>query len=113
MFEFTLEKATKLAKQKNWDKLRHKLNKNDPKIGAIVAQACSTVDDDGSYNILIELMKHDQRPIKLAAVRGLGELGRDAARTHISWLKQHTPESDTEMHAAISEAMAKIRHDKN
>ena len=112
MFELTLEKAKKMAEKKQWEKLMKKLSKNDPKISSIVAEACGTVNDDGSYNILIQLMKSESREIKLAAIRGLGELGRDTARTHISWLKQHTPEEDTEIHEAIMNAMTKIRHSK-
>lgn len=105
MFKFDAEK---LVQAKKWKKLNAVLEKDDREKTLQIARACEKCTDDDAYNTLTTLLKHPDREIKLAAVRGLGAMKRPASFTHLSHLAT-TVGDDPELKEEIEKAVQAVK----
>ena len=97
----------KLVKEGKFEKLEAEVAKLDAEKCKQVAEACATSREDGAYNVLVSILDKEDRECKMAAIKGLGDQGRESASTHLMHLMDAAG-SDAEMKAAIETALDKI-----
>lgn len=102
-----------LVKAHKWDKLEKKASHGDTALRAEIATLCGTSKDDEAYNLLIRLTSDPEKDVQLAAIKSLGEVGRESAIAHLQWLSSHIPEERTEEQKMIQQAMNKIKTRKD
>ena len=84
-----LEKYEKIVQKKNWKKLGHEMKHASAENLVLLAQACGTVNEDETYNALVDMMRHADERVQLAAIESLGKVGRPAAATQLSWMAEN------------------------
>lgn len=79
-----------------------------------VADACGTGRSEEPYNILTDLLAHEDKRVKEAAIRGMGNLRYDISSqmTRLHWLAERLPDGTDDLKAAISDALASLRDAK-
>jgi HEAT repeat protein len=102
------QKAAKLVKRNRWGKINKLLEKGDSEIRAALASELKNNRDDNSINLLIILLKDSDEKVQLEAVKSLGELRVERAKTHLQNMFKFVPEDKTELIEAIKDAIAKI-----
>lgn len=107
MFGNSEEKMEHLVKKGQWDKLIHKSGSSDVKTRVAVAEACGQAADVAALNVLIPLLRDGSKDVRLQAVKSIGLVGDESAKTHLLMLEQ-TPGNDDEMKAALKEAIHQI-----
>ena len=85
----SLEKYEKIVQKKNWKKLAHELQHAGAEDLVLLAQACGTVDEDDTYNTLVDMLRCPDERVQLAAIEALGKVGRAAAATQLSWTAEN------------------------
>lgn len=105
------EKLTKLVTKKKWDKLR-KLMTSDKETVCNLAKACAHSNDDESTNLLIELLRANDREIQMAAIASLGQVGNEHAIASLQYIEKSQPDCGADMIHAIHTAIGSIRNRK-
>ena len=102
------EKLTKMVTKKKWEALR-KLMGKDKETVCNLAKACKHSGDDESTNLLIELLRVDDREIRMAAIDSLGQVGNEHAIASLQYIEKSQPDCGEDMIAAIHSAIGAIR----
>lgn len=107
-------KYIKAVASKQWKKLAKLAAGKDLDTIIEVAEACGTGRSEEPYNILVDMLANSDSRVKLAAIRGLGNLRYDLSSqaTRLHWLAERLPEGSDELQAAISDSLASIRDAK-
>lgn len=107
-------KYEKAVASKQWKKLAKLASGKDFSTIVEVAEACGTGRSEEPYNILVDLLASSNKDVKLAAIKGLGNLRYDLSSqaTRLHWLAERLPEGSDDLQAAISDALACIRDAK-
>lgn len=103
------EKLIKMVTKKKWDALR-KLMGKDKETVLNLARACAHSDDDESTNVLIELLRADDRDIRMAAIASLGKVGNEHAVASLQYIEKSNPNCGADMIAAVHTAIGSIRN---
>ena len=72
-----------------------------------LAEKCADCGTEEAYNILVDLLDTDDRSVIIAAVKGLGKIGRDTGATHLRYLMGKYMK-DKEMYQEIVNALKLI-----
>ena len=91
-----------------WDKISKKLNGADTQARISLASACGSSSDEEASNVLINLLQDSDESVQLQAVKPLGLIGHDNAKTHLQWLAKNLKDGQKELGDAINEAAVQI-----
>ena len=103
------EKLIKMVTKKKWDALR-KLMGKDKETVLHLAKACAHSSEDESTNILIELLRANDRDIQMAAIVSLSEVGNEHAVASLQYIEKSNPNCGDDMIKAIHTAISNIRN---
>lgn len=73
-----------------------------------MASACGKSEDEEALNILVDLLDDGDENVVMEAVKSLGEVGRDNAKTHLLALMEKLPDEKAELKAAVKDSISKI-----
>lgn len=97
-----------LVEKHSWEKINKKLPKLDSQEKTDLAIACGKCFDEDSSYTLINLLTDSDMNVVMQAVKSLGDIGHDNAKTHLQMLLGRLPDSNGENGTIIKDAIAKI-----
>lgn len=97
-----------LVEKHHWDKIKKKLPTLSPSDRVTLAAACGKSSDEDALNLLMELLEDKNEAVVMQAVKSLGDVGRDNAKTHLLALLEKLPEGNEPLKAVIKESISKI-----
>lgn len=107
MFGNSEQKLEHLVKAHQWEKISKKISSSDAKTRLAAAEACGSADDEEAANLLVHLLRDSDKAVQLMAVKSIGQVGGEAAKTHLQQLLEQPGDSD-ELKAAIKESILEI-----
>jgi hypothetical protein len=112
MFFNNENQMEQMVKKNQWDKIAKKLHTADVQSKVALAAACGSSFNENSSNILIDLLKDSDENVLLQAVKSLGAVGHENAKTHLLMLSDHLPDGKDTLKDAIRESIAKLNISK-
>jgi HEAT repeat protein len=102
----SIRKIEKFARKEKIDKLIKIADGKNVELATKAIEALATVKKDESFNYLVICLRNPNKDIRLAAIRGLGDIGFERCRTHLA----HVIDTDTDKDIieAAKEASLKI-----
>jgi HEAT repeat protein len=101
-----------LVKKHQWDKIGKQLHSADAQsrlaLATDLATACGSSLNEGAVNTLIYLLNVSDENVLMQAVKSLGAVGNDNAKTHLQSLFDHLPDGKDSIKDAIKESIVKI-----
>jgi len=108
MFGSKEDRLRKLIRKNRWGKISKILETADSQTKILFASECGSTKNEKSLNYLIALLRDDDEKVQLEAVKALGLLGKDSAKTHLLDILNNLPKEKTELYNAIRESISKI-----
>ena len=102
-----LEKIHHYGEKGKWEKLQSFTKSDDAEIRAAAYEALGSIPKDESNNILIAGIADPEARVRLAIAKALVKVGTDHNEEQIK--HQLAAETDTEVQAALREAMMAVR----
>lgn len=102
--------AESLVKHKKWDKLRNLAAKADVNTAMDIAMQCGKKPCDETYNILVNMLEHQDKQVVSAAIKALGESGVATGATHIRRIMTKY-QDDKAMQDTIHSALRALKED--
>lgn len=99
----------KLIRKGKWEALNKKFLNGDAATRLILAKECAKAGDPGVNSVLTTLIRDEDEKVQLAAVKSIGITGKDHEVAQLQWLLSNTPESKSELIAALQDAISKVR----
>jgi hypothetical protein len=101
-----------LVQKHHWDKVNKKLHNADAKTRLSLAAACGSSFDEDASNILVNMLNDSDEGVMIQAVKSLGDVGHDNAKTHLQSLLGRLPDGQESIKATIRDSIAKINESK-
>lgn len=108
MFGNKTNKMRHMVDRHEWDKLLKKYGTLTAEEKVQLAEACGTSDADESGNMLITLVKENDKQIQLAAIKSLAAVGGQNAKTTLQWLMGRLTDDKADLKAPMLDAVEKI-----
>lgn len=108
MFGNSGNQMVHMVQKHQWDKVEKKLSGADAEAKTALASACGESSDEEASVLLLNLLQDSDEKVLLQAVKSLGAVGHDNAKTNLQWLAGNLPADKKEIQKAISEAITKI-----
>jgi HEAT repeat protein len=112
MFFGSENKMEQLVKKHQWDKINKKLPDANTEQRIALATACGSSFDEGAAHTLINMLEDSDEEVLIQAIKSLGEVGSDNAKTHLRARSERLPEGNDRIKKAISESIAKLNISK-
>jgi len=105
------EEFKTLAENNKYEKIikkAQKLDKKEKNAALVVAaiEALATIKRDECFNYIVEHIRDTNKEIRIAAIKGLADIGYDRGKTHIMHMIQS--ETDPDILAALKDAERKL-----
>ena len=108
MFGNSTNQMVHLVQKHQWDKVGKKLQGADVPTKIAIVSACGDSSDEEAPTALINLLRDSDDGVKLEAVKSLGKVGHDNAKTQLQWLSDNSAGEKKEIKEAIGQAISKI-----
>jgi len=108
MFGSKEDRLRRLIRKNRWGKISKILETADSQTKILFASECGSSKNEKSLNYLIALLRDEDEKVQLEAVKSLGLLGKESAKTHLLDILNNLPKEKTELNNAIRESISKI-----
>jgi HEAT repeat protein len=108
MFGNNADQMGHLVEKHQWEKVDKKLNGADAEAKVALAAACANSSDEEASSCLISLLNDSDESVQIQAIKSLGIIGSENAKTNLQWLSDHLPAGKDAVKTAAREAIAQI-----
>lgn len=112
MFGNNGNQMEQMVKKHNWDKIEKRLQGSSAQLRLELATACGNSSDASASNFLINLLRDNDENVQIQAVKSLGMIKSENAKTSIRMLFEQLPEGKSTLREAIRESIAMINKTK-
>jgi HEAT repeat protein len=108
MFGNKTDKIRHMVDKREWEKLLKKYGTLSKEEKIQLAEACGTTDADESCNFLVSLVKENDKDVQLAAVKSMGIVGGQNAKSTLQWMLGRLTDSNADLKEPMLESIEKI-----